>query len=563
MSPSRLAARPRVIRIFVLLMAAAFGWVAVGDAAVAQSWYALTVHNNFGPGEFYGATPQDSDIWLVTNMAYDYVPSGSSAFVTGNASAGTWSTISLATINSGSMRLQRASGGTRMYAVLSASQPAAAQPDPNTQSPNNYFEWSFDGSGNPGVLDFSWIDRYDFPTRMVASGLPNSVTNGVSNGTQTFGAKPNEGTTQVGQRLAQYASQPRYAWLGTGSGGFSQSISYASTTGGTSQGAVGWVTRNQSTQTGYAANITSFTQALDRVRTTASGTTSWNGQTTSGTGPNWLSSGFRVGYPSQMSDPQSGTASGQAWTAYANFDNTGGQYTLKLSDFTLYTNGTASWSAVTNAGGAVYTVAQADGMLEAVWTSTWNILSQTPQWVTNLGANSANVPYELYNAIASGVIYRSEFVNDTQLPNWTGYAPRIDGVDTYNYEIFTAGAPVDGAIYPAGLQGYLTGADMVSMLTAWRDNGTLVNPYFLELLSIQQQTPAYLYPSQDSWNFVGTTGTLGMQPQPLNGQAAWGDGATLDWFLGNAVAVPEPSAFGLLAVAGLTLVAIDRRRRGR
>ncbi|MFM8413928.1 MAG: PEP-CTERM sorting domain-containing protein, partial [Planctomycetota bacterium] len=105
--------------------------------------------------------------------------------------------------------------------------------------------------------------------------------------------------------------------------------------------------------------------------------------------------------------------------------------------------------------------------------------------------------------------------------------------------------------------------DMVSMLTAWRDNGTLVNPYFLELLSIQQQTPAYLYPSQDSWNFVGTTGTLGMQPQPLNGQAAWGDGATLDWYLGNAVAVPEPAALGLLAVAGLTLVAIDRRRRGR
>jgi hypothetical protein len=548
-------ARPSTVRRLASSLTAVLSMALVVDSAAAQSWYALTVHNNFGQGEFYGATPQDSDIWLVTNMAYDYVPSGSSVFVTGNASAGTWTTISLATIDSGSMRLQRSSGGTRMYAVLSSSQPAAAQPDPNTPSPNNYFEWSFDGAGNPGVLDFSWIDRYDFPTRMVASGLPNNVNTGVSDGTQTFGAKPNEGTTQIGQRLALYASQPQYAWLGTGTGGFSQPISYASTTGGTSQGAVGWVTRNQSTQTGYASDITSFTLALDRVIATASGTTAWNNLATSGTGPNWLTSGFRVGYPSQMNDPQSGTASGGAWTAYANFEKTGDQYTLKLSDFTLYTNGTASWSAVTDAAGAVYEVAQAGGMLEAIWTSSWNILSPTPAWVANLGPNGPNVPYELYNAIASGVIYRSEFVNDTPLPNWTGYAPRIVGVDSYNYEIFTAGAPVDGAVYPAGLQGYLSGADMVTMLAEWDVDGTLVNPYFLELVRIQQQTPAYLYPSQDSWLSVGTTSTLGMQPQPLNGQAAWGDLATLDWYLGNAVAIPEPSVLALLAAAGLTLAA--------
>ena len=110
--------------------------------------------------------------------------------------------------------------------------------------------------------------------------------------------------------------------------------------------------------------------------------------------------------------------------------------------------------------------------------------------------------------------------------------------------------------------GYLTGSDMVAMLEQWDANDTLVNPYFLELLKSQQQTPAYLYPSQDSWNFVGTSGTLGMQPQPLNGQAAWGNGATLDWYLGNNVApVPEPSAIALLVIGGAAFGGFAWRRR--
>lgn len=539
--------------------------------ALGQTHYPLTVHNNFAAGEFYGATPQNSDIWIVTNMAYDYVPSGSATFVPGNTSAGTWSTIQLSTINSGSMRLNRTTGGTRMYAVLSSTPPAAAQPSPSTSNPNNYFEWSFDGSGNPGVLDFSWIDRFDYPTRMVASSLPNNVHAGVSNGTQTFGVKSSgPGTSQIGTALAQYATKQRYAWLGTGSAGFSQSISYASPTGGTSQGAVGWVTRNQSSLSGYASGITSFTQAIDRVITTSATSQPWSGSgPTNGIGPNWLSgtggqpSGFRVGYPSAMKDPQSGTATGDAWTAYVNFVKTSGSYTLKLSDFTLYTGGAATWTAANDASNAVYSVTQADGMLEAIWTSSWNALTNpTPQWVVNLGPNNQNVPYELYNAIASGVIHRAEFVNNTSLPSWSGYAARINGVNTYNYEIFTAGAPVNGSIYPAGLMGYLTGSDMVAMLEQWDANDTLVNPYFLELLKSQQQTPAYLYPSQDSWNFVGTSGTLGMQPQPLNGQAAWGDVATLDWYLGNNVApVPEPSAIALLVIGGAAFGGFAWRRR--
>ena len=60
-----------------------------------------------------------------------------------------------------------------------------------------------------------------------------------------------------------------------------------------------------------------------------------------------------------------------------------------------------------NAGGATYSVTQADGLLDCIWTSTWNNLSTTPppSWVTNLGPNGPNVLYAIYNALASGVIY--------------------------------------------------------------------------------------------------------------------------------------------------------------
>ena len=122
---------------------------------------------------------------------------------------------------------------------------------------------------------------------------------------------------------------------------------------------------------------------------------------------------------------------------------------MSLTDFTLYNLDAATvlWSAVNDAAGAVYSVTQAEGLLDCIWTSSWNNLATTPPWVTNLGPNGPNVLYAIYNALASGVIYKDAFVNNTPLPTtgvWTGYVPRIAGVDTYNFEIFTAGAPVTG-----------------------------------------------------------------------------------------------------------------------
>ena len=63
-----------------------------------------------------------------------------------------------------------------------------------------------------------------------------------------------------------------------------------------------------------------------------------------------------------------------------------------------------------------------------------------------------------------------------------------------------------------------------------------MNPYFLVLLRTQEVTPAYLYPSQDVWAFNGIAGAspvLGLQTGPLNGQAAFGDNAKFDWYLGG------------------------------
>jgi len=494
--------------------------------AFGQTYYEMTVHNNFGPGELYNVTPQTSQIWLLTNFQFDYLTSG--GWTVGNATAGSYASVNLSSISQGKVRIYRANGGTRMYTVLSNTQPDAAQPDPATfLQPNNYFEWSFDGTGVPGTLDLSWIDRWDFLTRMEVSNLPSSAP------TMVYGSKKGQSTTAVGKAMAGYTSQPQYAWLS----GFSQTLSFPGATN-----PIGWVTRNQYTGSGFASGIGSFTNALDQVITTAASSPLWPGFT-AGIGPNWTTAGFRVGYPEAMKDPSTGTHTGSAWTAYVGFTKDGsGSYTMSLTDFTLYTNnaqgsGTVSWSAVNDAGGAVYQVTQAQGVLDCIWTSTWNNLATTPSWVTNLGPNGPNVLYAIYNALASGVIYKDSFVNNTSFPTtgvWTGYVPRIVGVDTYNFEIFSAGAPVTNDGQNHGLGGLLNGQEMINLL----DNqaNALVNPYMLVLLRTQEVTPAYLYPSQDVWAFIGIAGAspvLGLQTGPLNGQAAFGDNAKFDWYLGG------------------------------
>ncbi len=499
-------------------------------------YYQMTVHNNFGTGEFYGATPTDAQIWLLSNFKFDYLNSKGN-YVAGNATAGSYDSVSLNDISQGKIRIYRTSGGTRMYAILSDTKPTSAQPDPSTTQPNNYFEWSFPG---PGTLDLSWIDRFDFLTRLEVSNLPSSAP------TMVYGSKKGQSTAAVGTAMEGYTSQAEYTWLGTGASGFSQTLSFPG-----AANPIGWVTRNQYTGSGFATDILSFTKALDRVITLAAdpATPKWTGLT-KGTGPNWTSAGFRVGYPENMQDPASGTTKGSAWTAYVGFtkDTKSNAYTMTLTDFTLYNNdpstgsATVAWSAVNNDNGAVYEVTQSQGLLDCIWTSSWNNLSTTPPWVTNLGGNGPNVMYAIYNALASGVIHKNEFVNNTPLPTtgvWTGYVPRIVGVDTYNFEIFTAGAPVANDGQNQGLGGLLNGQDMINLLKA--NASALVNPYMLELLKTQEVTPAYLYPSQDVWAFNGIAGSsqvLGLQTGPLNGQTAFGDAATLDWYLGGGGKYP-------------------------
>ncbi|PTN35134.1 hypothetical protein C6366_11480 [Desulfonatronum sp. SC1] len=270
-----------------------------------------------------------------------------------------------------------------------------------------------------------------------------------------------------------------------------------------------------------------------------------------------------MGLPQYMHDPAQGKVRGEAWTAYVGFTKVGSSYTMRLTDFTLYTGGakaTVLWSAVHNAGGAVYEVTEAQGALDCIWTSTWNNLSTTPQWVANLGDNRPNVLYAIYNAIASGVIHSNSFVNNTKLPTtgvWTGYVPRIQGVDAYNFEILATGAPVTNDGRNQGLGGLLNGQAMLDLLEARRQAGGLVNPYMLELLRTQEVTPAYLYPSQDVWAFNGIAGAspvLGLQTGPLNGQAAFGDAAKLDWYLGGGAQSESRSA----GIAGpLMLLLLD------
>jgi hypothetical protein len=513
--------------------------------AFGQTYYEMTVHNNFGPGEFYHATPQTAQIWLLTDFQFDYQTSPD-VWTVGNPTAGSPVVINLSTISQGKMRIYRATGASRMYAILSDTQPTAQIPYPSTIQPNNYIEWTFNASGTPGTLDLSWIDRWDFLTRLEVSNLPSSAP------TMVYGSKQGQSTAAVGAAMAGYASQPQYAWLGTGTGGFSQALSFPGATN-----PIGWVTNNRGSGT-FASGIGSFTTALDQVIAQAATSPAWPGYT-AGLGKNWYDVGFRVGTPEVMGNPAgNATCASNGWTAYVGFtkDPSTGSYTMSLKDFTLYTipsggtSATAVWSAVNDAEGAVYSVTQAQGLLDCIWTSSWNNLSTTPPWITNINSsapqfgNATNIMYAIYNALASGVIYQDVFVNNTPLPSWTGYEPRIVGVTNYNFEILTAGAPVTNDGQNQGLAGLLNGQDMINLLNS--QGNQMVNPYFLALLGTQEVTPAYLYPSQDVWGFNGIGGAspvLGLQTGPLNGQAAFGDNAKFDWYLGGGL---KPGIIGAL-----------------
>ena len=522
-------------------------------SAQIQSFYELNVRNNFGAGEYYGATPTDADIWLLTNFQFDYKSGGS--YVTGNGSAGTYAAVQLSAVEDGSIRLYPVQNGTRMDAVLSQTQPTTGSLD---TAPNNYWEWSFEGSGNPGTLDLSWIDSWDFLSRMQVNATGTTTP---APTTVTYGAGSTSSTQAIGDRMRAYASQPDYAWLGTTGNGFSRSLTYPNATN-----PVRWVTKNSAAPGSLdASQITSFTAGIDRIIAEAGTAPAWASGVPA-IGPNWTTAGFRIASLQGVNPPDGSTPSStpQMWSAYVGFSkDLSNNVTMTLTDFTVY-GGTGSgaayqqiWNATTDAAGATYSVTQGDGLLDAIWTSSPNPLTSTPAWVTNLGGNGPNLWYAIYNGIASGVVWQADFLNDTSLPSWTGYVPWVAGQSQYNFEILTGGAAAQG-----GRVGNLSGTDVITLLTAQDLAGDLVNPYFLELLKASEQTPAYLYPSQDFWSSaaVGSDTFIGMQTGPLNGANVFG-AATLTWDLGSGVAVPEPVSLVAFALGGLAGGVVLRRRR--
>lgn len=525
-----------------------------------EDYYELTIYNNFGAGEFYGATPQSSDIWILTNFKYDY--KSGDTYITGNESAGSFGTaIRLSDIQDGSIRLYSQDSGTRMYAVLNTGDTPPTYENV-ASSPNSYWEWSF-ASQNPGTLDLSWIDSFDFLSKLVVTANGSSAP---APTTITYGAGSTTSTGALGNKLQQYVDRPggNYSWLGTD--GFSSTLTYEGATN-----AVRWVTNNSGTGGPVnASNIGSFTHALDKAISTASTKPDWEAGEPA-TGPNWTKAGFRVSGVQGLEPPDgSSLGDGQVarmWSAYVSFvKDESDNYTMVLTDFTIYgMDGEPSstsqfvklWNAVDDAGGATYSVTEAQGMLDAIWLSSHNGLTSAPEWTSNIGANANNLWYAVYNAIASGAIYDSRFLNDTSLPEWGGYVPYVEGQDIYNFEILTNGAAVTG-----GKAGFLNGNDLITLMLAEDAAGALVNPYFLELLTLMEQTPAYLFPSQDFWTSMayGDDDFIGIQPGPLNGDAVFGD-ATFVWYLGSGVAIPEPHSVAALFGAACLLITFCIRRR--
>jgi hypothetical protein len=548
----------RPTSIMPMCLAAVLAVAALPLSAQIQPYYDLTVRNNFGTGEYYGATPADGDIWLLSNFQFDYKSGGS--YAVGNATAGSYAAVQLSGVQDGSIRLYPAQNGTRMYAVLSQTEPTTGS---LATAPNNYWEWSFDSSGNPGTLDLSWIDSWDFLTRMEVNATGSTAP---APTTVTYGAGTAYSTQAIGDGLGAYAARPAYAWLGATGSGFSQPLTYPGATN-----PVRWITKNSAAPGALdASQITSFSAGLDRLITEAGTSPAWAAGTPA-TGPNWTSAGFRIASLQGVNPPDGSapSATPQMWSAYVGFTKDGSNnFTMTLTDFTVY-GGTGTgaayepiWSATTDASGATYSVTQGDGLLEAIWTSSPNPLTTTPAWVTNLGGNGPNLWYALYNGIASGVVWQADFVGDTSLPSWTGYVPWVAGQSHYNFEILTGGAAAAG-----GREGNLSGTDVISLLEARDLAGDLINPYFLELLKSSEQTPAYLYPSQDFWSSqsVGSDAFVGMQTGPLNSANVFG-AATLTWDLGSGVAVPEPASFAILAaglVAGGAIAGRRPRRRRR
>ena len=159
----------------------------------ATTYYEMTVHNNFGPGEFYGATPTDDQIWLLTDYQLQYQESGVWKTLNPTPAQNSYSVLKFRKIDQGKVCIMpnptgATKYGQRCHAILSDTEPPAVQPsDETTTMPYNYFEWAFIGTAAQG-----------------------------------------KSTAAVSAAIAAYCycSQPQFAWLGTGEGGVSKKLTF-------------------------------------------------------------------------------------------------------------------------------------------------------------------------------------------------------------------------------------------------------------------------------------------------------------------------------------------------
>ncbi len=612
-----------------------------------DQFYRMTVHNNFGKTEFYGVQPTNDQIYLATDWECDYLTLNKDGSQTWTIApnSGNITVFPLPPEPSdpadGNVRIYYGTGyGQRMCAFLWDKTAQTREPGPgdintsvnplNTAVPFNYMEWDLAGS-KPGALDLTWIDRWDFLTRMEVSNLAKGEN-------MVYGARLGTSTEVVGKALSKWASQTQYnKWLN----GKPLSFPIPQKSPPSKNQPKYWSGGFSSTQafhnTKDALVIPSLTHAIDRVidemaNSKVPGTSSTK-KPTNGQGPNWTKDGFRIAYPfSGIYDPAGNypnkiplypktphpqpvvpcspppqwnrpaaytvtppyytdTHDVGAFSCYVGFSrDLSGNYTMTLSDFTLYNPWSAPqscsplfdgsfgvcWTQTVDDPKGNYQLTQAQGLFPCIWANKFDTslvnnqrYSPLPLWVNNLqnggsnlqtgGANANEIIVSVFNALSSGVIFDNLFNTGQLFTNATdanghGFVPMIpnDKTFNYNFETFTDGASVSN-----GKLGNLTGQQMISLLQgqgitqssfpptslsaaySWLKSlpGPVVplqpfNPYALELLKVQEQTPAYFTPGQDEWKSFGTLTTLGLQPTPLSADD-FGPNAKFNWYLGG------------------------------
>ncbi|MCX7394101.1 MAG: hypothetical protein NTW75_08225 [Planctomycetales bacterium] len=611
-------------------------------------FYLMTVHNNFGKTEFYGVQPTNDQIYLATDWECDYLTLNKDG--SQNWTPATYSNnITVFPLPpepspsaGGNVKIYYGTGQSqRMCAFLWDKTARTGEPSTSDIStsvnpidptvPFNYMEWDL-AKSMPGALDLTWIDRWDFLTRMEVSKLANG-------GNMVYGARLGTSTEVVGKALSKWASQTQYNWLKGSDLSFPIPPKSPPSKNPPQYWSGGFSSTQAFNKTKDALVIPSLTQAMDRViaemaNSKVPGTSSTK-KPTNGQGPNWTKDGFRIAYPySAIYDPAGNYKTNiplypksshpqpvvpcptneptwnspapytvtppdyakltdvRAFSCYVGFSrDLSLNYTMTLSDFTLYNPWSAPmggcsplfdgsfgvcWTQTVDDPKGNYKLTQAQGLFPCIWANKFDTslvnnqrYSPLPLWVNNLqngGSNADEIIVSVFNALSSGVIFDNQFKTGQLFTNATeansrGFVPMIpnDKTFNYNFETFTDGANVSATF--GRKIGNLTGQQMISLLQgqgitqssfpptslsaaySWLKSlpGPVLplqpfNPYALELLKVQEQTPAYLTPGQDEWKSFGTSAnsvtTLGLQPTPLSA-TDFGPNAKFDWYLGG------------------------------